>query len=722
MSTDTMTQGWARPFPAAQAAVNMGTGAPRAGGSLGGVMSWQSLGSVLADQQEQARARAEADNAKPMVQGLAAHIHSCWADAKSARADVTTEMIEAARSLEGKYTTAMETQLAQQRGSTIYMMLFAAKARAMKALVGDVILLSGSDKPWTLAPTPKPDLPDDVVAGIFKETVQVVAQAEASGQPMDTEQVRQMLRDARDKADNALNAEARHRVGMEERRMEDMLLEGGFYPALSEFLDDMAPYPTAFIKGPVVRRVGTLRWQAGPDGAWSPVVDRALVPQWERVDPMRMYPARGARSVQDGYLIELHDLGLDALEEMKGVPGYSDDAINMVITENASGLLSHAWAFAPPDRADLERPRMGRPAQTVQALQFWGRVPGQLLRDWGMDESEVPDATTSYDVEAWLIDRWVIRAIINTDPLARRPYYACSYDPVPGRVWGRSLYAAMRDCQLMCNAAARALDINMGISSGPQVGVDVDRMPAGESITEMYPWKIWQFGSSASGSTLPPLTFFQPDSHANELMLVYEKFSVLADEYTGIPRYMTGSPDVGGAGRTASGMSMMIGNASKTVKNLVANVDRCVFTPLLTDLHTYIMRFVDDPSIKGDVNVVARGAQSMAVKEAAQVRRNEFLAATANPIDMQIVGVEGRAALLRETAKTLDIDPDTVVPPISDIRLRLAQAQQAQMQAMAAQGQQGQQGQQPAPPGKPDQTQLVNGAPVTQNFDQRATG
>lgn len=680
-------------------------------GNVGGILPVRTAAAVIAEDQKLARERAEAANSTPAMLGLAAHIRKCWAEARKARLEVEPIMKEAARAAEGRYSEAMEQELRAQGGSTVYMMLFASKKRAMKALVGEVVLGADVDKPWTLDPTPMPDLPEDIVAGILQGTVQMVAEAEMSGMPMSQDDIAQMLRDAKDRAQSAISAEAKHRAGLEERKMHDLLVEGGLHGALDAFLDDLAVYPTAFIKGPVVRKRGVLRWEQGEEGQFEPVVDEDLVPQWERVDPMRIYPSPGARSLQEGYLIELHDLSLDSLDQMRGVPGYSEDAINALIEENALGNVQQNWAVVTTDRPDLDRPGVEEPVQTVHALQLWGSVTGQMLRDWGMDEEEVPDPTAKYEVEAWLVDRWVIRAIINTDPLKRRPYYECSYDPVPGKVWGNSLYATMRDCQAMCNSAARALDVNMGISSGPQVWVNTDRMPAGEDISQMFPWKIWQFSSDPTGANGNPMDFFQPGSNSQELMAVYEKFSQLADEYTGIPRYMTGqSQGMGGASRTASGMSMMIGNAGKTIKSLVGLIDTHIFAPLLENLHTYIMRFVDDPDIKGDVNIRARGAQALAVKEAAQIRRNEFLQATANPIDMEIVGVEGRAALLREVAKTLDMDPDLVVPSVSEVRMRMA-AQAMQQQQLA----QAQMAAQAAAQG--DQTQLQNGAPVTQNFD-----
>ena len=132
----------------------------------------------------------------------------------------------------------------------------------------------------------------------------------------------------------------------------------------------------------------------------------------------------------------------------------------------------------------------------------------------------------------------------------------------------------------MCNAAARALANNMGISSGPQVGVNISRLPAGEDITQMYPWKIWQFKQSDFADSTPPMSFFQPNSNAQELMAVFDQFMDSADEVSGIPKYMTGQ-HVPGAGRTSSGLSMLMSNAGKSIKQVISNIDHDVIRPML---------------------------------------------------------------------------------------------------------------------------------------------
>jgi TolA-binding protein len=85
-------------------------------------------------------------------------------------------------------------------------------------------------------------------------------------------------------------------------------------------------------------------------------------------------------------------------------------------------------------------------------------------------------------------------------------------------------------------------------------------------------------------------------------------------------------------------------------------------------------------------------------KEQITLRRNEFLQATANPVDMQIVGMEGRAYLLREVASSLQLDTSKIVKEPERIKFEAEKMQAMQEQQQAMQAQQ-QQEQLPAPSG-----------------------
>jgi hypothetical protein len=696
--------------------------------SVGGIMSASNLTAVLNEEKRAAAERASMANNQPVIQSLASQIRRHWDAAKQAKLEPEREMLRALRAKRGQYDPEKLAEIKQQGGSEIYMMLFATKARQFKSLVGDIILGAKDDKPWTISPTPSPEIPQDVTQAILQAAMQVVMQAEMAGIPMSQEEVRQGLSDVKDQVTAKILEEANTRCDRASVKLEDLLTEGGFGLALDQFLDDLTTSKTAFLKGPVIRKHGQLTWVQQPDGTSVPEATVVNKPFWERVDPLNMYPAPWARDTNDAYLLERHKLTPTSLSDLIGVDGYSEDAIRQVLDAYGRGGL-HEWLQVDSERAVIEQRNQTMStmtSDTIEALQYWGSVTGKMLREWGLGADEVPDEAKSYEIEAWLIGQWVIKASINSDPLARRPYYSDGFDRVPGSFWHNSLFDVMCDCQDMCNAAARALANNMGISSGPQVWVSTDRLPPGENITSLYPWKIWQVTSDQMGSTAAPMGFFQPDSNAAPLMGVFDKFSILADEYTGIPRYMTGGPGgAGEAGRTASGMSMMIGNASKTIKKQVQSLDTYVIGPCVGSGYEFLMRYSGDPDIKGDLTVKARGALSLTVKEAAQVRRAEFLAATANPIDMSIIGVEGRAAVLRETAGSLDMNTDDVVPPLSVIKakkraeqmamLEMQQAQQAarvQDEAAKLKGQvPGGNGQLPTAA-----RELMNGAPVTEQF------
>ena len=413
-----------------------------------------------------------------------------------------------------------------------------------------------------------------------------------------------------------------------------------------------------------------------------------LTLEWERVDPFMVYPAPHSTDIDDGYLIERHKLTRSQLNELIGVEGYNDAAIRAVLDEHGRNGL-HEWLFIDSAKATAEgkstAAMMANPEATIDALQYWGSVQGKMLVEWGMDEASVPDQTKDYMCEVWLIGNWVIKATINADPMGRKPYFKASYEEIPGVFWGNAVTDLCRDVQQQCNVAARAIANNMGIASGPQANVNVDRLPAGEEITQMVPWKIWQTTSDPYGSSAAPVTFFAPPMISGELMQIYAFFSALADEHTGIPRYMAGDATGSGALRTSSGMSMLMQNAGKAIKQVISNIDKGVIEPLIDRLWFYNMRYGQDPELKGDIHIVARGANMLVVKENQQQRMNEFLQlALTNPVVNQIVGEEAIASILRVAAKQLDLDTDQIVPPPEVIRARVFQQQQAAQQAQQA--------------------------------------
>jgi hypothetical protein len=183
------------------------------------------------------------------------------------------------------------------------------------------------------------------------------------------------------------------------------------------------------------------------------------------------------------------------------------------------------------------------------------------------------------------------------------------------------------------------------------------------------------------GSAEPAITFFQPDSRSGELMQVYQQMNTMADEISAIPRYMSGSASgQGGAGRTASGLSMLMENAGKMLQGVAANIDMDIFTPLLQRLYDTVLLTDEQGRLDCDENIKVRGVVFANQKETERARLLEFMQLTGNPMDAEIVGLEGRAEMLREVADRIGLDHMSIVPDEE----AMAGKQQAQQQQMMA--------------------------------------
>ena len=626
------------------------------------------------------------DNSDMIASGISGHITSCWSKAKFAKQNITERLLACERQRRGEYDPDKATEIAQTGGSDIFMMITDVKCAGAKAWIQDV--MTQNSRPFDLEPAQEPMLPPEVKLSIIDFVRHEAEQYVMQGQQLHPEAFRERMEEVHDQILMKMREEAKLTAERMSGVIQDQLEEGNFHRSMEDFIDDFVTYPTAILKGPSVRKKKKLQW--GPN--FTPIVTNDFFREVERVSPYDLFPSPNASNVDDGYLIQRHKLTVKTLESMKGVPGYSNSDIDQVL-ERYAGKGFRYFEYGDQQRDNLEGKYHSRlyNDNIIEALEFWGPVMGEMLIQWGMTNV---DPLGVYEVNAWQVAGFTIKCVINPDPLGQRPYEIASWRSIPGAFWGTALPEVMKDVQIMCNSSARALGNNMGIGSGPQVEVAVDRLADGEDLTQMYPWKIWQTTSDKTGGNQPGVRFFMPEMKAAELMGIYNQFAKQADEVTGIPNYIYGGGSGGsGAGRTASGLSMLMDNAAKGIKSAIGQVDKVV-QMVVNRFYIHNMMYNPDPYIKGDFKVVAKGAMGLLAQEAIQVRRNEFLASTNNPVDMQIVGVEGRAYLLREIAKGLQMDTDKLVPTVEALKFKQEQIQQA-MAAMQSQQQQ----QLPAPSG-----------------------
>jgi hypothetical protein len=264
----------------------------------------------------------------------------------------------------------------------------------------------------------------------------------------------------------------------------------------------------------------------------------------------------------------------------------------------------------------------------------------------------------------------------------RHPYYLTSFEKVPGSVSGHSIVDICEDLQEVSNAAFRSLVNNLSLSSGPQVVINDQMISPTEHGDELYPWKRWHVQGDPYGSTNKPVDFFQPQSNIQELLLVISSVNTMADERSAIPRYLTGESLSGGAGRTSSGLAMLMNNAEKVLQFVCANIDGDVIRPAIQAMYDMVMLTDRTGMLTGREEIRVEGSQATIQKETQRQRQLQFLQLTANPVDMQIVGLIGRARVLRAISGGLDLGDDIV--PDDDTLQSQQEAQQRLQAAQAA--------------------------------------
>ncbi len=662
---------------------------------------------------------APQDISQDVWPALAGHVRAAWGRNKLAKQQVDLHLLDCLRARRAVYSPAQISVIQQAGGGAniVFTDLTETKCRAGSAWIRDIVLPVG-ERPWGLEPTPIAELPAELKQMIVNKALQqaqqlMVQQAQAAqqaqqppqtppgmpgaqpgSQPMSApepvmtpEEFRQKVFELGDKlrteAEARVTKLAEIRSKRMERQIDDRLAEGGWAEAMDAFVEDFVTYPAAIMKGPVYQRVQTLKWESG----WVPKVSNDPKQCWEQVSPFDVYPAPSAKDPQKGDFIERMRLWRNTLFDLKGLPGFQDDQIDKALRDYSGGHLE-GWLWTEAERQRLTQESMYMwlsPPGVIDALNYWGAVPGWQLMSWGVEGIDEP--TRDYECNVILIGRYVVYAALNSDPLSARPYRKACYDEIPGAFWGRSVPDLASTSQRFCNAIARAMADNLSMASGPQVWVHADRFADGENSIELYPWKVWQLKSDPTQGVNPGIGFFQPPDNSANLNAAYEKWEMRADDATGIPRYTYGNERVGGAGDTASGLAMLLNSAAKGLRRAISNIDMHVIGPNIGATFVNEMLYNPDESIKGDCKAVPRGAAAILIKDSAQQRRIQFLGMTANPIDMQIIGAKGRAAVLREVANSMELDTDAIVPNDEQMDQQQEQAQRAQAEAAQQQAQ-----------------------------------
>lgn len=646
------------------------------------LIQFKSVGELEADERQR-QEDGEPKRESIVVDALASYLLRLWCAARDNRNNALggngesydSIMLECERQRRGEYSAERISQLRKTGGSTVYVQATAEKCMAAQSWIKDTLNFV-DEKPWALEPTPKPSINPAAKQQCYEQVVkwaeQIIQERGSAPNPDELESFKSIMQD---KIENLEKYKASLAADNMESLIEDQLREGGFNPAFDQFLYDLVTYPFACLKGPVVRRQERLVWEEQMDGSYKPVKKNQLAMQFERVSPYNLYFSPNMMDVNRGYLFERQKLQRSDLIKLKGTKGYSSDNIDKVLNAYGEGGLiewvNKDWEkMLMEGRSSVMTPQTSNDIQ-IDALEFHGSVQGRVLKSWGIDGADSIEDLNEYNVCSILIGQYVIKAVINDELGDQKPYFVTSFLKLPDTVYGKGIPQMMKANQDTINACRRSAINNMAISSGPQIAIDKAKISSKQDITQIIPFGIWQYDSSKGAQQGKPFETFTVPNYAEQLTKYEDYIHQRVDNETNIPRYESGNPNVGGAALTARGLSMLMSAATKTIRAVIKNIDEDVIIPLIQRLYNYNMLYSDDPAVKGDLQIRARGIFNLGAEEQAQTAQLEFLQmALQNQQVSEMLGAKGLARLFRPIIKKLKLPADDIIPTEEEIEMR----------------------------------------------------
>lgn len=641
---------------------------------------------AAAQAQQQAEAQSVTITPEEMT-GLAAYISRQWEMMNRHRLSlgIADRLLAALRAFNGQYDATRAAEIKKFGGSDVYARVTSNKSRGATSLLRDIYI--NQERPWAFKPPDDIEIPMEVYVQIVHTVQAEVGNMLDAGQPPQQDEVKERTKRLIESARQAAKKKAAERSRIAEDKVDTLLTNGNFYGALAEVCADLTIFPYAIMKGPTVRMQPTVQWRNG-----QPFVSTKPILWYERVSPFDLWMSPGVARVSDAQMVERKKFTRAALNDLLDLPGYDHDAVRRVLQDYPNGLTD-IYDYTEASRSILESRENPQWNETglIDCLEFHGNMQGTQLIDAGMSPSKISDPMRDYMATAWKIGRYIIKVQLNPSPRKRHPYFISSFEKVPGTPIGNSLPDILGDVQEMANVTLRSMANNMAFASGPQVTVDHSRLAPSEDGTSIFPWKRWAVKTDPfTGNTqsLAPISFFQPADNSQSLMAVYGFLMQLGDDQSAVPRYITsGTGASGGASRTASGLAMLMGNASKQLQTVAGNVDIDIMEPILTETKDIVLLTDETDLLDGSETIVAKGAQVAQQRETLRSRQLEFLQITNNPVDMQIMKLSGRASVLKSVSNTLGMPGAEIVPDPEDMEREQEQQetlqQQSQLMAMA---------------------------------------
>jgi len=537
------------------------------------------------------------------------------------------------------------------------------------------MLFPGNDRNWDIEPTPNPEM-----SGALANSNPVLI----DGKPVQNINASNQ-EDSNIKESDLAQAQQKDILKRcEKMRMviSDQLIESQADIESRKVIRDSIQLGTGILKGPMqIGKINKL-WveKATQDGEHIHVLEvkASTRPYVYRVSPWDFYPDMTASKIEDSEkTFEVHRKTRLQMLELLQTPGFISRQIKKVLegkNEDRSQYDATGKYVAELRRiAGIDS--VGFLDNRFLMVEYHGAIDNEILVQLGVPV-DVEDPLQMTEVFVWFVEDIVIKIAPHHLDSKDKLYSVTNWEQDDASIFGYGVPYTLRAPQKVTNASWRMVMDNAGLSTGPQIVINQALIQPADGTWQLTPRKLW-LADEEDIDIEKAFKTFNIDSHQNELLQIFYEAKKLAEEESNLPKVMEGAQ--GTAGRSFSGLSMIMNAGNINLKRAVRYYDDNITITMLKRMYDWNMQFNPDNSIKGDYEVQAKGSSELMVKELQSQGLMMMLQFASNPIFGRRINVN---EALREIAKSLHLNSRKIIRDEQEVlREEKEESQQVQEQA-----------------------------------------
>lgn len=437
--------------------------------------------------------------------------------------------------------------------------------------------------------------------------------------------------------------------------IQDQLEESNAHTELRKTVFEACLLGSGLMKGVFTEEKVSPKWV---DGKYAPI--KTKFPKVHNVTIWDLYIDPNAVEFEDAeWVVERHRMSSKKMRDLKTRAFFKSERIEAAIQAGAN------WSDKSFEFVVREQDTIVDKGRLWEVLEYWGYMSMEEARAHGLDTKGEMTEGDQVQVNVWMCGNEILRVMANPFLPQRLPYFLMNYEVNPYNLYGVGVPETMEDSQKMMNGFARLAVDNLALAGNLVFDVDESMLIPGQDM-EIKPGKIFRRQGGQSGQAVHGIKF---PSTANENLQMFQEFRRQADESTGIPSVSHGQTGVSGTGRTASGLNMILENASLNIKTVIRNIDDDLLQPMGRMLFYWNNQFNSKNLPKGDMDVVATGIRSYTKQEVKIQRLQTLLGLVQNPAIAPMIKMP---YLIREYVKGLDMNPDEIINDMDEAKIYAA--------------------------------------------------